>query len=169
MKPELEEVLSLVDQQIGLYERLAELLDQEQEGLIKLDLDRLQAVSKAKETTALKIKVLVPSVAEAIRGAARVLGRPSEPLCTLAELAESAPEPASGRLSRAGTALARLKGQIARHNQDNHNFVQETLQIVSDSVAILTGAALTPRKGYQRHGLCAPASNVGPRRLSREV
>ena len=67
-------------------------------------------------------------------------------------------------------ALARLKRGIARHNKDNQAFVQEALDLVSGSIAILTGAVSTaPKRGYMANGQQAPAAAYQPVRLSREV
>ena len=47
--------------------------------------------------------------------------------------------------------------------------VQEALDMISGSIAILTGAALAPKSGYLRNGQTAEASGHRPVRLSREV
>ncbi|MEW5724672.1 MAG: flagellar protein FlgN, partial [Thermodesulfobacteriota bacterium] len=148
MDAKLDELTRLLKKHIGHYEKLAELLSLEQAALMDLDLERLQKVTKAKETMALKIKLLVPALAQAITEAAGLLGVPAEPLPTLAELSQAALEPYRTRFEKAGVALARLKRGVLRHNEDNQVFVREALDMVSGSVAILTGAAASaPRKG----------------------
>jgi len=166
----LEELVSMAQGHIELYETLAGLLSLEQAALIDMDLEELQKVSKAKETTALKIKIQVPALAGAIMDAARELRLGPEPLPTLAELANHAPKPYDVRLERSGLALARLKRGILRHNEDNHGFVQTALEMFNGTMAATTGAvAAAPKKGYTASGRNDKGGAYGPVRLSREV
>ena len=169
MEALLEHLTKIMAQHIGGYDRLAQLLLQEQAALIEHDLERIQKVSKAKETLALKIKLLLPAVSQAIQDTARALGLSSDPLPTMAELAAAAPDPWAGRLRLAGLRLARLKQSVTMQNQANHAYVQEALDLISGSIAILTGAALAPKAGYMRNGQTTEAAGHRPVRLSREV
>ena len=169
MEALLEHLIKLMAQHIGGYDRLAQLLLQEQSALIEHDIERIQKISKAKETLALKIKLLLPAVSQAIQDVARALQLPVDPLPTMAELAAAAPEPWAGKLSLAGLKLARLQQSVTMQNQANHAYVQEALDMISGSIAILTGAALAPKSGYLRNGQTAEASGHRPVRLSREV
>ncbi|MEW5724304.1 MAG: hypothetical protein AB1896_14435, partial [Thermodesulfobacteriota bacterium] len=83
---------------------------------------------------------------------------------------QAALEPYRTRFEKAGVALARLKRGVLRHNEDNQVFVREALDMISGSVAILTGAAASaPRKGYLANGREEKAAGYRPVRLSREV
>lgn len=169
MQDQLDELFNLLEQYLGLYENLGRLLDRERTALIDLDLDRLQRMTKIKETEVLKVKLLLPALTKAIQGSALVLGLPSEPLPALASLAGAAPEPWSSRLNRTGLTLARLKRNAARNNEANHRFVQEALDMISGSISMLTGAALVPNGGYLSNGQHTNSANCGPMKLSREV
>lgn len=169
MEPKLDELTKILDRHVGLYEGLAELLNQEQIALIEMDLDRLQEVAKAKEAAVLEIKLSLPGLAECIKKAATALNLPTEPLPTLAELSRAAPQPWFTSLNQAGVALARLKRNTARQNEANHSFVQEALELVTSSIAVLTGVAAIHQENYRSDGQQVPASTFGPTKLSREV
>ena len=169
MQKTLEKLQALVLQHIGRYQSLAGVLDEEQAALISMDIERIQQTAKTKETLVLKIKLLVPPLTQAILEAAAALGLAQEPLPTLSELAKAAPRPYSRDLEKAGLTLTRLKRVIARHNEANHAYVREALDLVSGSISILT-RALHPAKGsYLPTGRSARASGYSPTKLSREV
>lgn len=172
MKAQLDALMSLLEQHIKGYESLAEILTREQAALLDLDLERLGEMTKAKETAVLKIKLLVSPLARGIEAAAQAVGLPPTPTPTLIELAGAAPKPWSVSLEKASLALARLKRGVARHNEANHSFVQEALELVSGSISILTGAGRQAAKaGYTAGGRRrqAPSGEMKPARLSREV
>jgi hypothetical protein len=97
MEALLEHLTKIMAQHIGGYDRLAQLLLKEQAALIEHDLEKIQKISKAKETLALKIKLLLPAVSQAIQDVARALGLSEDPLPTMAELAAAAPDPWAGK------------------------------------------------------------------------
>lgn len=169
METRLNSLMKLLKQYIGYYEKVSMLVTKEKEALIEMDLDRLHKIAKAKETMCLKIKLVVPGLSEAIKEAAIEQGLPADPMPTLAELAKTAPEPYSRALEKSGAVIASLKRNITDYNAANHTFIQEALDLVNGSLAILTGAALAPKKAYTQTGQHAPASNYGPVKLSREV
>ena len=165
----LDGLLLLVQKHIDRYRELASLLDEEQSALIRLDVEQLQQLSKTKETMVLKIELLVEPLAQTIRDAARALGLPENPQPALAEIAEAAPRAYRIELRRRSFELVRLKNQIARHNEANRNFVRESIRLVSDSIAILTGAVAARKTGYLPNGQQPSMSGYRPVKLSREV
>ena len=169
MKAELDELLALTGQHIGQYETMIELLNQEQAALIALDLDRLQATAKAKETTVLKMQLTAPGLTRAAARAASALGLVVDEQPTLSDLAAAAPQPWSGRLQRAGLMLVRLKRNISSHSRANQTFIQESLDLVSGRIAILTGTHKPRPQGYLASGKQAASLAQGPVRLSREI
>lgn len=169
MEQQLKELTNLLEQHLTHYQELNALLEQEQAALIELAFERLQEVAKAKETTVLAINDLVPMLTHGIKKAAACLGLTEDPLPTLSEISGAAPQPWSNRLNRAGLILARLKRNAARHNEANRSFVQEALNLVSGSIAILTGAAVARQEGYRSNGQKIMAGGGGPAKLSREV
>jgi len=169
METTMNELMGLLDRHLAQYESLVGLLDRETEALVKLDVDQLQEISKAKETEALKIRLLITPLTQAIQSAAGELGLQETPLPTLAELASRAGAPWAARLHRCSLALARLKRAVERGNEANRNFIHETLDLMSGSIAILTGAVLLHQQGYMANGQKGRTAAYGPARLSREV
>jgi flagellar biosynthesis/type III secretory pathway chaperone len=165
-----EALNTLLDQYIGRYQELAQLLNDEQAALVKLDTDHIQQIAKTKETLVLKIKLLAEPLAECLTEVGRNHGLEQEELPTLAELARVTPRPWSEKLQKAGFALARLKRSVSAHNHANQRFVTEAIELISGSISILTGAASIPKGGYLPSGRQqAPGVHHGPLRLSREV
>ena len=170
MTAKLDELTGLLEEHQGHYEKLSQMLVKERAALINIDLDQIQQIAKAKENTILKVKLLLPPLSRAIKAAAAEYGVPEDPLPTLAELAGAVPQLWSGKLRRAGLTLARHKRTITRHNNTNRNFVQEALDMISGSIAVLTGAtAMAPKSGYLSNGHRAPNPGYSPVKLSREV
>ncbi len=169
MNRHLNELVSLLDNQLASYQSLIDLLNEEKAALLNLDLEKVQETAKTKENAVLKIRLLLPALTESIKETGIILGLPEDPLPTLAELSAAAPQPWSARIRQAGLALARLKRAVARHNEANKSFVQESLQMTSDSIAILTGAVFRQQGGYKSNGQKSASGDYGPTRLSREV
>jgi len=169
MEQQLNELTNLLGRHLIHYQELNALLEQEQAALIALEFERLQEVAKAKETTVLAINDLVPVLTLGIKKAAACLGLTDHPLPTLSDISGAAPQPWSSRLNRASLNLARLKKNAVRHNEANRSFVQEALDLLSGSIAILTGAAMVHQEGYRSNGQRALAATAGPTKLSREV
>jgi len=169
MEQQLNELTNLLGLHLTHYQELNALLEKEQAALIELEFERLQEVTKAKETTVLAISDLIPMLTLGIKKAASCLGLAEDPLPSLSEISGAAPQPWSSQLNRAGLALARLRKNAVRHNEANRSFVQEALDLVSGSIAILTGAAMVHQEGYRSNGQRIIAAAAGPARLSREV
>jgi len=162
-------LMFLINRQIENYKRLAGLIEDEQKGLMNLDLDLLHETTRAKEGVAEDIRLLVQPLAERIREFARTSGLPADPLPTLAQLAEHTEKPLAEFFRKSGQTLARLKRDISRHNKDNRWFIQEALGLVENSLSILTGVTLNETHQYQQTGLKVRSQPLSPLRLNREV
>ncbi|MBW2624344.1 MAG: flagellar export chaperone FlgN [Deltaproteobacteria bacterium] len=169
MSSEDRGLMFLINRQIDNYKRLAGLIEDEQKGLMDLDLDLLQETVKAKEEVAGDIRLLVQPLAERIQEFARKSGLPADPLPTLAQLAEHTKNPFAEFFRKSGQTLARLKRDISRHNQDNRSFIQETLGLVENFLSILTGVKLDETDQYQQTGLKVRSQPLNPLKLNREV
>ena len=159
----------LINRQINNYKRLTGLIEDEQKGLLDLDLDLLQETAKAKEEVAEDIRLLVQPLAEQIQEFAHKSGLPADPLPTLARLAEHTLNPFAEFLRKSGQTLTRLKRDISRHNQDNRRFIQEALGLAENSLSILTGVKLDEADQYQQTGLKVRSKSLSPLKLNREV
>jgi len=169
MHQNADNLLDLLQSQIGHYQKLSELLEQEQKNLIELNLDKLQKISKVKEDTVQDIKLLIEPLAGEIKTLAQKLGLETNPLPTLTQLTEYLSGPLSGRLRKSAQDLAAIKTDVFKHNQDNQHFIQETLGLIEGSLGILTGANLGKAKQYLPNGQQAATESSRPVKLSREI
>jgi hypothetical protein len=152
------------------YQKLVDFLEQEKKHLLNLDLDGLLAVSKAKERLARNIIAGSGSLQDSIAEAALMLGLGTDPAPTLAEIASRIPAPYGARLSEGAGNLARLKNLILRENETARHFVEESLELVTGSINILSGADQIKGSGYGNDGKKDKGVKKAlPSKLSREV
>jgi hypothetical protein len=152
------------------YQALVDFLEQEKKHLLNLDLDGLMVVSKAKEKLARNIIAGSGDLKEAIDRTALMLGLTDDPPPTLAEIAARAPAPYGIRLGEGAGSLARLKNLILRENETARHFVEESLELVTGSINILSGAEQLKGGGYGSDGKKEKGVKKAlPSKLSREV
>ncbi|MBW1709096.1 MAG: flagellar protein FlgN [Deltaproteobacteria bacterium] len=164
-----DNLLALLKRQISHYQKLNKLLEAERKNLIKLDLDNLQKITKVKESTIQDIRLLVEPIAAKIKDLAQKQGLETDPIPTLAQLAGTFSEPMSGRLRKSAQDLARIKTDVFRHNQDNHNYIKDALGLIENSLGILTGTKLAEAQRYLPTGQQAVTRPVGSIKLNREI
>jgi hypothetical protein len=156
--------------QLAKYQELIDFLEIEKQRLLNLDLDGLLVVGKAKEKLAKSIIKSGESLKDSILEAALMLKLPSDPLPTLAEIAKAVPGPFGLRLSDGASKLARLKNLILRENAMAKRFVEESLDLVTDSINILSGASQIKAEGYGSDGKKDKGVKKAlPSKISREV
>ena len=74
------------------------------------------------------------------------------------------------RLSEGAAKLARLKNLIIRENAVAKRFVEESLDLVTDSINILSGASQVKAEGYGSDGKKEKGVKKAlPSKISREV
>jgi hypothetical protein len=163
----LEEQLQ---EHLGRYQELADYLETEKAQLLNLDLDGLMVTSKAKERLARNIIAGSGELRDSIVQAALMLGLAGDPPPTLAEIAARTPGPYGIRLSEGAGSLARLKNVILRENETARHFVEESLELVTGSINILSGADRVKAEGYGSDGKKDKGVKKAlPSKLSREV
>jgi hypothetical protein len=152
------------------YRELADFLEQEKKHLLNLDLDGLLVVSKAKERLARNIIAGSGALRDSIAQTALMLGLGDDPLPTLAEIARLTPAPYGIRLGEGAGTLARLKNLILRENETARHFVEESLDLVTGSINILSGADQLKGNGYGSDGKKEKGVKKAlPSKFSREV
>jgi hypothetical protein len=156
--------------QLERYQELIDLLEVEKTRLLNLDLDGLLAVSKAKEKLAESIIRSGENLKESIAGAALMLGMEGDTIPTLSEIAAAVTGPFGIRLSDGASKLARLKNIILRENAAAKRFAEESLDLVTDSINILSGASQIKAEGYGSDGKKEKGVKKAlPSKISREV
>lgn len=164
-----EQLVTNLESHLSGYEELYELLKLEQKALLDHNLEAIQKLSKVKEDAVLKIQAQLDRVTEAITALVSALNYPAAGRPSLAQLAQAAPDPVASRINSLRLAIERLKRWITSQNEANQNYVKESLFLINEAIAVLTGAAVKPKTRYLASGLPAPASGHRPIRLDREV
>ncbi|MDR1546851.1 MAG: flagellar protein FlgN [Deltaproteobacteria bacterium] len=159
-----------LDAHLARYQELIDYLDREKKCLLSLDLDGLLTASQAKEQLARNIHDNLPPFTASLTAAALMLGLTADPPPTLSEAARLCPEPYGNRLNEGAMTLARLKNVILRENEANRQFVEHSLELVNDSINVLTGASQIRGEGYRKDGSKDKSVKKAlPRKLSKEV
>jgi hypothetical protein len=155
---------------LARYSELIEFLDKEKKYLLNLDLDGLLVVSKAKEELAKKIIKGSEGFRDYLFMAGAMLGLKSDNPPTLVEVAALCPKPYANRLADGAMALARLKNQILRENDQARHFVEESLDLVTESINMLSGANQLKGDSYNNDGKKGKGVKKSlPSKLSRDV
>lgn len=165
----IADLIELAGAHVALYTQLDQTLRQEQALLLAADMDHLPQAAAAKQDLARRIFEHAPRLAQAMARAAQELGLEPEPLPALAQLAARAPEPQCGGLRRLAQRLNQLKKDVAVNALDNQQYIQDSLDLISSSIRILTGSGRTGRNTYTPRGRAPHHDSVRPVRLSREV
>jgi hypothetical protein len=167
-------VIRSLTEQLGLhlerYQSLIDFLEQEKKCLLSLDLEGLLVTSQQKEQLGRNIQNSIGALTSNLIDAALMLGLPTEPPPTLAEVASKCPRPYDNRLNDGAMTLARLKNIIGRENEANRRFIEQSLNLVNDSLNILTGADRYQGDGYRKDGSKDKSvKKAMPAKLSKEV
>ncbi|TSA10908.1 MAG: flagellar protein FlgN [Deltaproteobacteria bacterium] len=158
-------IFELLEKEVGFYQELLRLLDKERECLHSLSIEDLCAISKAKETEILKIKVVEENLKDITAGLFKNHGYVSEDT-TITALMEVADKKQAGILKNYLAILTALKEDIRERNGNNKRFIEETLEVIEDSLSILMPPRNAPFYTSQgKNARCSCNANV----LSREV
>ena len=159
-----------LDGHLERYQSLIDFLDQERKCLLTLDLEGLLTTSQFKEKLARNIHESIHSLTESLVQTALMLGIPTSPPPTLSELAAKCPRPYDTRLSAGANSLVRLKNIINRENESNRRFIEQSLNLVNESLNVLTGADQYQAEGYRKDGTKDKSvKKARPAKLSKEV
>jgi hypothetical protein len=127
-------------------------------------------VSKSKEKIAQSIIKGAITLKESLTSASLMLGLSIDPLPTLAEVASLIPSPMGNNIADEVSQLARLKNLIVRENGMAKQFVEKSLELVTESLNILSGADQIKGESYQSDGKKEKGVKKAlPSKISREV
>ncbi len=160
-----KEIFELLEKEVGFYQNLLELLDKERECLYGLSIEDLCAVSKAKETEILKIKVVEQTLKDTAAGLLRDYGYDAENI-SISSLMEVAGKEQREVIKDYLSVLGALKEDIRERNSINKRSIEATLECIEDSLSILLpcgNSAFYTRQGKNRRSSCNASV------LSREV
>ncbi|MEW6326816.1 MAG: flagellar protein FlgN [Thermodesulfobacteriota bacterium] len=158
-------IFELLEKEVVFYQELLRLLDKEHECLHSLSIEDLCAVSKAKETEILKIKVIEENLRDITAGLFKKHGYVAEDTAITA-LMEVADRKQAEILKNYLAILTALQEDIQKRNGNNKRFIEETLECIEDSLSILMPPRNAPFYTPQgKNARCSCNANV----LSREV
>jgi flagellar biosynthesis/type III secretory pathway chaperone len=141
-----------LDIHLERYQQLIDFLKEERHCLLGLDLDGLLKISQSKESLGSNIKESIDRLTESVSQTGLMLGLDPERTPTLAEVAALCPKPYDNRLNDGAIKLARLKNIISMDNQANRHFIEYSLNLINDSLNVLTGADQIKADGYRKDG-----------------
>ncbi|MDR1309069.1 MAG: flagellar protein FlgN [Deltaproteobacteria bacterium] len=166
----IQNLADQLDGHLERYQSLIDFLDRERKCLLSLDLEGLLLTSQHKEGLARNIQDSILRLTESISQTALMLGLDDDPAPTLAEVAALCPRPFDNRINDGAIKLARLKNVIARENEANRHFVEQSLNLINESLNVLTGADQIKGDGYRQDGSKDKGLKKAlPTKLSKEV
>ncbi|OPZ21677.1 MAG: FlgN protein [candidate division BRC1 bacterium ADurb.BinA364] len=145
-------LIGILQRELDLYERLNSLLEQEQEALTRLQVERLLQLTNEKECVSLQLKALDESRRLAMEAAAENLGLDGDAeTLRLADLAERADGAGAEALRDAGARLAAAARQGGERNERVKFLADHSLKIVRESIAALVQPE-KPQGTYRHNG-----------------
>lgn len=129
-------VWDLLDQEIAFYEALLLVMEREWECLKKADASSLLPLLREKEDHISQIKSLRESTQKGLAELAAdgMEGRDSR---SLPDLIQHLPTPQAQKMKNYLKTIHRLRDQILKANEQNKNFIQETLNFLNDLFNLL--------------------------------
>ncbi|MCL6594146.1 MAG: flagellar protein FlgN [Alicyclobacillus sp.] len=159
MRDALDRLVTLVDKLLAEHKRLLALCLRQREALVQRDAQLLCQVVAEMETVVHAIERLEAERMDTVRHWAGVLGVDPAAV-TLASLAGHLDAERFGRVSAAGAQLRAVMEDIRCVNEGNHALVEQGLQFIRKTLALLANAAAAgPGYGPRlaRTGQVAPA------------
>ncbi len=161
----IDALLDVLREEVSLYRSLAELLAQEQQGLIRADTDAIEEAGKKKETLTLKVRLLEESRLSLVEKLSAVASLGSDP--TLSRIIAIAGPSKAAALRECQSELRMLYDTTSNLVRLNQRLVGSSLQFLRGSLAILGHLSDGPSI-YQRDGAVAGPPD-GQRRIDRKV
>jgi hypothetical protein len=166
----IQNLAEQLDGHLERYQSLIDFLEYERKCLLSLDLEGLMTTSQHKEVLARNIQESISKLTDSLMVASLMLGLNTDPSPTLAEVAAQCPQPFDNMINDGAIKLARLKNIIARENEANKLFIEQSLNLINDSLNILTGADKIKGDGYRKDGSKDKGVKKSlPIKLSKEV
>ncbi len=158
-------LLEVLREEVSLYRSLAELLAQEQQGLIRADTDAIEETGKKKETLTLKVRLLEESRLSLVEKLNSLASLGTDP--TLSAIIAIADHSAAAALRECQSELRVLYDTTSNLVRMNQRLVGSSLQFLRGSLAILGHLSDGPSV-YQRNGAMGGPFD-SQRRVDRKV
>jgi len=133
----LEKLIGLLEEETSLYGYIVSVLQQEKKAIVASELEALNETAKKKESLLLKIRILDEERTKILEKLGGFLGYPSNDM-TLRKISQLVEKPHSIRLNNCYSNLLALTQTIQDLNRGNKALIVHSLEIVRDSLSILT-------------------------------
>ena len=146
----LNNLLSLLKGEIGLYASMLMALQKEKKAIVDSNHKELIETSRKKENLFLKIRILEEQRLSVLEKLAQGLGQPSQDL-TLSKLSQLVQEPQTTQLVDCHSTLLSLAQSIQEINLSNKELLTHSLDLVKGSLSLLSDL-LSSNPVYYRTG-----------------
>ncbi len=162
----LNDLLGLLEGEIGLYASMLLALQKEKKAIVDSNHEELNETSREKENLFLKIRILEEQRLSVLEKLARNLGQPAQNL-TLNKLSQLVQEPQSTQLADCHSTFLSLAQGIQEINLSNKALLTHSLDLVNGSLSLLS-ELLSSNPVYYRTGKMETGDRSG-RLLSGKV
>ena len=146
----LNDLLGLLEGEIGLYASMLLALQKEKKAIVDSNHEELNETSREKENLFLKIRILEEQRLSVLEKLARNLGQPAQDL-TLNKLSQLVQEPQSTQLVDYHSTFLSLAQSIQEINLSNKALLTHSLDLVNGSLSLLSDL-LSSSPVYYRTG-----------------
>ena len=162
----LNDLLGLLEGEIGLYASMLLALQKEKKAIVDSNHEELNETSREKENLFLKIRILEEQRLSVLEKLARNLGHPAQDL-TLSKLSQLVQEPQSTQLVGCHSTFLSLAQSIQEINLSNKALLTHSLDLVNGSLSLLSDL-LSSSPVYYRTGKMEAGDQSG-RLLSGKI
>lgn len=161
MNPIGESFIELMEQLVGQYRRLADLLIQEEQAIVAFSIQTFHRVREEKQIQVVRIQAIDSKRKVFLRKLASEFGIPTASL-TLSTIAERMEPPLAERIRHLSAELKAVLDIVAERNRKNDNLIGYSLSLIRSSIDFLTHLMI-PAPVYGRNGGVVPSKGSGLR------
>jgi flagellar biosynthesis/type III secretory pathway chaperone len=159
MNSNLEQLIGLLKQEIGLYRSLLVAIDQEKEAAVRSDLMALNETGADKDKILFEIQKEEDKRRQVVAGLAEKLGY-AAPKLTLTGISQLVAEPHAGNLRRVSIEILSVLSQVQAANLRNKQIFEHSLELLKGSLNRLNDL-VTPNTVYYRTGNIQSTKSTG--------
>lgn len=160
------ELIELLKQELGLYESLLQILQDEKASLVKRSSEEMYALVNKKETVISRIKIIDDATQDCMKRLAKEKGLNPQDV-TLSNIITHATTPYSAILNGYQSKLSAIANSIKELNEINGRVINTSLENVKKSLSFLRGVA-NSLETYKPSGKLSPIS-IGAASISKGV
>ncbi|MGD8715931.1 MAG: flagellar protein FlgN [Desulfobacterales bacterium] len=155
----LDQLTQLLNQEAGLYESMAAVIDKEKDAAIRTELSRLIETRKEKENILLKLRIMEDQRTRIVAKMADDLGYLPHDL-TLTKISQLVDDPYAKRLKDCSAKLSFLIGRLQEANRNNRQLFEHSLDLLRGSFNLLNDL-MEANPVYHRTGNIQNSNSTG--------